>query len=174
MRFLIVLLLALPLMTEARENPFAPATEDEKSVEKEAIIVKQETEEVEATNIDPMPVEIETVTEVSQEEEPSTDAKKEVVNYAVARFVFRENSAYIETKDEVLRHFAVSSPPSIVVDFKAAADFASKRKELTVKPFKKVEMGAHGDLYRVVLRLDKKHRYKIESAQYGQLITILD
>lgn len=174
MRFLIVLLFTLPLMTEARENPFVPATEAEKSAEKEAVVVKQAAEEVEEANIDPMPVEIETTTAAPQEEKPKTEVKKEVVNYAKARFVFSDNSAYIETKDKVLRHFAISTPPSIVVDFKASADFASKRKELTVKPFNKLEMGAHGDRYRVVLRLDKKHKYRIESAQYGQLITILD
>ena len=153
MRVLFLSLLLLPLFLHARENPFAPA---------QASDVQQAAE---------IPVKDEN--NPHQYDDPYTSGK-EVVNYAKARFVFRENSAYIETKDELIKHFAIATPPSIVIDFKAPSDFASKRKELTTVPFVKLEMGAHGDRYRVVLRLDREHSYRIEKKRYGQFLTITD
>lgn len=158
MRVLFLSLLLLPLFLHARENPFAPAQASDVQQAAE-IPVKDENNSDEP--------------QIAEIPEGSTSGK-EVVNYAKARFVFRENSAYIETKDELIKHFAIATPPSIVIDFKAPSDFASKRKELTTVPFVKLEMGAHGDRYRVVLRLDREHSYRIEKKRYGQFLTITD
>lgn len=190
MRLLMMVLLGIPLLLLARENPFVPVIITE---------VKASPEKIEPQNgpkIHPqrpqenltqkMPVEsstslpaIESGDTEAVESALKSDTEQEldrrvIVNYDQARFVLKENSAYIETKDEVLRHFAIKNPPSIVIDFKGSADFYSKRRELAVPPFIKLEMGAHHDHYRVVLRLDKKHKYKIETKRYGQVVTILD
>ncbi len=156
MRYLIVFVLAFPLMMMARENPFAPA----QSVD----VIQQKDQNL-------------TSTAAMQTVEPQIHPQlliddKEVVNYGKARFVFRENSAYIETKDRLIKHFLIKNPPSIVIDFESPSDFPSKRKELETKPFIKLEMGAHSDHYRVVLRLDKIHKYTVAKRKYGQLVTI--
>jgi hypothetical protein len=173
MRFTFLLTVLVPLLLVARENPFTPVEiiksdeASEKIVADDAAVVS-ETEDAEF-----VPVEIE-----DKSDNASVTAKDEsgpeIVNYAKARFVFRENSAYIETKDKVLKHFAIANPPSIVIDFESESNFASKRKEISTRPFKKLEMGAHGDQYRVVLRLDEVHTYKLEKRKYGQLLTITE
>jgi len=151
-------LLLLALLLNARENPFTPVeiTESPSAVktvpEKEQNSLQSEPESV-----------IESVSD-----------EKEVFNFAKARFVFSEKSVYIETKDTIVRHFAIANPPSIVIDFSSSSDFASKRKELNVRPFVKLEMGAHKDYYRVVLRLDEVHTYTIEKRRFGQVVTITD
>jgi hypothetical protein len=157
MRLLILSVLLFPLLLGARENPFAPAKGTQKEAASESVTVKTpEAEKKAGPKIHPLRI-------------PN---KKVVVNYAKARFVFRENSAYIETKDRIIKHFSIATPPSIVIDFKSPSDFSSKRKELDITPFVKLEMGAHNDHYRVVLRLDGVHDYRIEKRKYGQVVTI--
>lgn len=159
MRLLFLSLLLLPLLSGARENPFAPAkiTQTETATEPGVAVAPEEEKQV-LPKIHPQRI----------------SNKKVVVNYAKARFVFRENSAYIETKDSIIKHFSIATPPSIVIDFKSPSDFPSRRKELDIKPFIKLEMGAHSDHYRVVLRLDSVHKYRIEKRKYGQVVTIID
>ena len=161
MRLFFLSVLLFPLLLGARENPFAPAkvTQTEKaSASGTAAETEEEKRAVPAPTIQP----------------DRKSFKKEVVNYAKARFVFRENSAYIETKDSIIKHFSIATPPSIVIDFESPSDFPSKRKELDIRPFVKLEMGAHSDHYRVVLRLDRVHNYSIEKRKYGQVVTITD
>jgi hypothetical protein len=158
MRYLIVFVLAFPLMMMARENPFAPA---------QSVDVKQETDQNLTSSA--------AIQAVEPQIHPQRLAfEKEIVNYGKARFVFRENSVYIETKDRLMKHFLIKNPPSIVIDFESPSDFPSKRKELMTKPFIKLEMGAHSDHYRVVLRLDQVHKYTVSQRKYGQLVTISD
>ena len=177
MRFLFLLFFTVPLLLLARENPFVPATELEKTSATKQTTTSPKT--VAKPKVHPQRQQIKPKTVVVQKKKPTIHPqrrsfKKEVVNYAKARFIVRENSVYIETKDKVIRHFSIPNPPSIVIDFKGYSDFASKRKELRIKPFVKLEMGAHNDRYRVVLRLDKMHQYKLDKRKYGQVVMILD
>ena len=159
MRLLFLSLLLFSLLLEARENPFAPSKVTPTEIVSEpGMTAEPEEEKKTPPNILPQ--------RISNE--------KVVVNYAKARFVFRENSAYIETKDSIIKHFSIATPPSIVIDFKSPSDFPSRRKELNIRPFLKLEMGAHSDHYRVVLRLDRMHNYHIEKRKYGQIVTIDD
>ncbi|WP_345975569.1 AMIN domain-containing protein [Sulfurimonas sp. HSL3-7] len=159
MRLLFLSLLLLPILLGARENPFVPA---------------EVTPAEAATQHDTVPAPEKEKRAVPTIHPQRISNKKTVVNYAKARFVFRENSAYIETKDDIIKHFSIATPPSIVIDFRSPSDFPSKRKELDIRPFVKLEMGAHDDHYRVVLRLDRVHNYNIEKRKYGQLLRITD
>ncbi len=161
MRLLLLSFFLFPLLLGARENPFLPATVTQSERVSETDTAADPEEEkgaVSAPTIHP----------------DRKSFTKEVVNYGKARFVFRENSAYIETKDSIIKHFSIETPPSIVIDFESPSDFPSKRKELKMSPFVKLEMGAHNDHYRVVLRLDKVHNYSIEKRKYGQVVTVTD
>lgn len=179
MRPIVVLLITVSVVLFARENPFVPTPTGDVNAPPQQQVEESFTE----TEIEPIiPMQdpdLETTSDQTTEEMPTiepvvTSGVKEVVNYEQARFVFRENSGYVETKDPLIKHFFISNPPSIVMDFKALSDFASKRKELNTAPFIKLEMGAHGDYYRVVFRLDKAHTYTIDKKRYGQVVTILD
>jgi len=191
MRLILTMFLLLPIILLARENPFSSASEPVATESTKAPLAVEKKATQSKPKIHPQRVQIskslpEQTTqpkidlqrEVTKSTKPKIHPKrnldkKEVLNYSKARFVFRENSAYIETKDKIIRHFSIVNPPSIVIDFRGASDFASKRKVLHTKPFIKLEMGAHGNRYRVVLRLDKVHKYKIDKRKYGQVVTII-
>lgn len=185
-----MVLIAVPFLLSARENPFIPVTITEIKVSQPKSTPKIHPQRPQVETTQDMPEQskaesselgsnIESVSLTAEPAAPEIDPQsdiydKEIINYDQARFVIRENSVSIETKDKRIRSFSISTPPSIVIDFEAPAEFFSKRKELSVKPFIKLEMGAHHDHYRVVLRLDKKHKYKIETKKDGQVVTILD
>jgi len=180
MRLTLLILLTYTLLLSARDNPFLPVN-------------PQETEP--ASYNTPLPKKVETqVTsrttskQIQNIKKPgakpkihsprtkrtTTKANQEVFNFSKARFVFKKNRAYIETKDKIAKHFSISNPPSIVIDFISRSDFGSKRKTLSTDPFTKLEIGAHGRRYRVVLRLDKQHKYKIERYKYGRVVQIIE
>ena len=173
MRFITLFVLTLPFVLIARDNPFILATPADNNA------VKAETKRVSKPKIHPQRHQktADPIVVSEKKTEPQTKQNrdtKEVINTSKARFVVRENSVYIETKDKVIKHFSITSPPSLVIDFKGYSDFASKRNELHTKPFTKLEMGAHGNRYRVVIRLDRQHNYKLSKRKYGQVVTILD
>ena len=191
MRLIWTMFLLLPIILLARENPFssaskptaiestkAPVTVEKKAIQSKPKIHPQRLKTSKSLPEQTTQPKIDSQREVTKSTKPKIHpkrnlGKKEVLNFAKARFVFRENSAYIETKDKIIRYFSIANPPSIVIDFRGASDFASKRKVLHTKPFTKLEMGAHGKRYRVVLRLDKVHKYKIDKRKYGQVVTIV-
>jgi len=191
MRLTWTILLLLPIILIARENPFSSSDDTQSvspTINSSKKITPKQSQKVppRGTNtldVAPLPSKS---PKIHPQRKVSTDktskpkihpqrnlGTKEILNFSKARFIFRENSAYIETKDKMIRHFSITNPPSIVIDFRGASDFASKRKALRTKPFTKLEMGAHGKRYRVVLRLDKVHKYKIDKRKYGQVVTIL-
>ena len=190
MRFIVTLLTLLPLLLFARDNPFTPNNQHETvkpQVSKPKVhpqrhvvapnvpveVVKQEKKTAAPTVLRQVhkPIHAKTKPKIHPRRK---SFKKEVVNYEKARFVFQEKSVYIETKDKMIKHFSIVNPPSIVIDYKAKSDFASKRKILNNRFFTKLEMGSHRTRYRVVFRLDKKHRYALSKTKYGQLLSIVD
>ena len=182
MRFTWTVLLLLPIILIARDNPFASAdvsvsksTKSPLSVKEKVVPTSSQVDSQFISKINPQDQENKAKYRSKKIKiYPKRNlGKKEVLNFSKARFVFRENSAYIETKDKIIRHFSIANPPSIVIDFRGASDFASQRKFLSTKPFTKLSMGAHGKRYRVVLRLDKMHKYKIDKRKYGQVVTII-
>ena len=195
MRLIWTIFLLLPIILMARENPFASASESQVVVPTKEPLAVEKTRTQTKPKIHPRRInttetatqsinkpkvhpqrQVKQITQTQSKPKihPQRNlGKKEVLNFSKARFVFRENSAYIETKDKIIRHFSIANPPSIVIDFRGASDFASQRKRLSTKPFTKLQMGAHGKRYRVVLRLDKMHQYKIDKRKYGQVVTII-
>ena len=167
MRFYTGLLLTLPLILIARENPFVPSVKY--APEKQTAPVVQEAVKTTQTT---KPKVISTPIALPKKKKVVSRQILKTLNYEKVRFVFRERSVYIETKDKVIKRFSLTNPPSIVIDFKAKADFASKREVVGVGGFKKVEIGAHGNSYRVVLRLDKRSKYKVSKKRYGYVITL--
>ena len=168
MRFYTGLLLSLPLVLIARENPFVPALTQSNEQSTPVVTTKApEPKKVEVTKpvVKMGKVHVKSTTIVSSE-------ILKTLNYQNIRLLFREGSVYVETKDKILKHFSLKKPSSIVIDFKSKSDFASKRDLVGKGGFRKVEIGAHGSSYRVVFRLDKRSKYRVEKKRYGYLITL--
>ncbi len=193
MRLTLLILFTFTFILSARDNPFVPANTQEVQVVRynTPLPNKVETDPLHKTTSEVAPNIIKpdskpkihpprtkriptTVTEKKKTKVATTKTNKEVFNFSKARFVFKKNRAYIETKDKIAKHFSISNPPSIVIDFISPSDFGSKRKMLATAPFKKLEIGAHGGRYRVVLRLDKQHKYKIGRYKYGRVVKIIE
>ena len=193
MRLILLILFTLTFSLSARDNPFLPADTQKsqatsyntplpKAVEPQ-LAPKTASEPAKSLNqhqskpkIHPPRTKREPTVSTQQKMRKTSVAKsdKEVFNFSKARFVFKKSRAYIETKDKIAKHFSIANPPSIVIDFISPSDFGSKRKTLSTAPFKKLEIGAHGRRYRVVLRLDGVHRYKIDRYKYGHVVKVLD
>ncbi len=172
MRFILVLL--LPLLLLARENPFSATDKTSTKTTSSTLIQSSNTKpKIHPSRIFVTEKQSETITTEPKVHPQRKQESKQVINTAKARLVFRPYSVYIETKDRIIRHFHIVKSHSIVMDFKSPSDFASVRRTIDVKPFHKVVIGAHSNRYRVVLRLEGKHNYKIEKKKYGELITIL-
>ena len=163
MRFVVIFFIFFPILLTARDNPFVPSQLD--------------TEEAPSTQqtLSTVPLVSKKRAPKIHPQRPDTSKKVDkrfVFNTLKARFIVREDSVYIETKDRLKNHFSLSNPKSIVMDFKSASDFSSKRAVIEGLPVTKIEMGAHGSYYRVVFRLDKSYLYSVKNVKYGLLIKL--
>jgi len=170
MRFIVVFFIFFSLLLMARENPFTPSktTSNILPTTKNHLPIIPVVSKKRGPKIHPerplAPKKEDLSSEVS--------SKRVVFNTLKARFIVRENSIYIETKDRLKKHFSLKKPASIVMDFISASDFASKRTVIEGLPVIKIEMGAHGSYYRVVFRLDRNYKYSIEDVKYGLLLKL--
>ncbi len=168
MRFVVFFLIVFSLVVIARDNPFTPPQTDSEhsSMTKKTIPIASVASKKRGPKIHPQRPLVPKKTDKSTQ----TSDRQIVFNTLKARFIVRENSVYIETKDRLIKHFYLKNPASIVMDFKSASDFASKREAIEGFGVIKIEMGAHGSYYRVVLRLDRNYQYNIENVKYGLLL----
>ncbi|OUT12264.1 AMIN domain-containing protein [Campylobacter concisus] len=88
-------------------------------------------------------------------------------------FLASEKELKIITKAKNLKHFAYEKN-KIVLDFaKPPRSFKTKSLKLENEYFKNVIIGWHDRYFRVVLELDKMHKYKLEAAENGYLLKLL-
>jgi hypothetical protein len=76
----------------------------------------------------------------------------------------------IKSADPLVRHFALSNPNQIVLDFKHNSVFKSDQKPLNAAPYMNVSVGNHGEFARVSITLDGRYTYVLNKS--GGLITI--
>ena len=89
------------------------------------------------------------------------------------KFYKHTNELKIITKDKIIRHFLITNPHKIVIDFKRITNLKSMVKHLNTSIFKKVHIGTHKDYYRVVIELDGKYKYEIVKKSYGYSFYLL-
>lgn len=77
------------------------------------------------------------------------------------------NRMSIFVKEPMLRHFTLSDPDSIVVDFKHNGVFELYQKELSSLPYTKVKVTNHGSFARVILTLDGPHICNVSKTAQG-------
>ena len=100
-------------------------------------------------------------------------SEKEVKFLGFVSFLAHEKELNIITKAKNLRHFAYEKN-KIVLDFaKPPRSFKTKNLKLENETFKNVIIGWHDSYFRVVLELDKVHKYKLEAAENGYVLKLL-
>ena len=115
-------------------------------------------------------VKIEPVSKPVQEIKSS---EKEVKFLGFISFLAHEKELNIITKAKNLKHFAYEKN-KIVLDFaKPPRSFKTRNLKLENETFKNVIIGWHDKYFRVVLELDKMHKYKLESAENGYVLKLL-
>ena len=115
-------------------------------------------------------VKIEPTTKPVQETKSS---EKEVKFLGFVSFLAHEKELNIITKAKNLKHFAYEKN-KIVLDFaKPPRSFKTRNLKLENETFKNVIIGWHDKYFRVVLELDKMHKYKLETAENGYLLKLL-
>ena len=115
-------------------------------------------------------VKIEPATKPVQEIKSS---EKEVKFLGFVSFLAHEKELNIITKAKNLKHFAYEKN-KIVLDFaKPPRSFKTRNLKLENETFKNVIIGWHDKYFRVVLELDKMHKYKLETAENGYVLKLL-
>lgn len=100
-------------------------------------------------------------------------SEKEVKFLGFISFLAHEKELNIITKAKNLKHFAYEKN-KIVLDFaKPPRSFKTKSLKLENETFKNVIIGWHDKYFRVVLELDKMHKYKLETAENGYVLKLL-
>ena len=115
-------------------------------------------------------VKIEPTTKPVQEIKSS---EKEVKFLGFVSFLAHEKELNIITKAKNLKHFAYEKN-KIVLDFaKPPRSFKTRNFKLENETFKNVIIGWHDKYFRVVLELNKMHKYKLETAENGYVLKLL-
>ena len=115
-------------------------------------------------------VKIEPTTKPVQEIKSS---EKEVKFLGFISFLAHEKELNIITKAKNLKHFAYEKN-KIVLDFaKPPRSFKTRNLKLENETFKNVIIGWHDKYFRVVLELDKMHKYKLETSENGYVLKLL-
>lgn len=100
-------------------------------------------------------------------------SEKEVKFLGFVSFLAHEKELNIITKAKNLKHFAYEKN-KIVLDFaKPPRSFKTRNLKLENETFKNVIIGWHDKYFRVVLELDKVHKYKLEAAENGYVLKLL-
>ena len=100
-------------------------------------------------------------------------SKKEVKFLGFVSFLAHEKELNIITKAKNLKHFAYEKN-KIVLDFaKPPRSFKTRNLKLENETFKNVIIGWHDKYFRVVLELDKMHKYKLEATENGYVLKLL-
>jgi hypothetical protein len=82
-------------------------------------------------------------------------------NFGFLQLYSKGKTLTIKTSDPLVRHFALSSPNSIVIDFKHEASFNSDQKTLNAAPYMNVSLGNHGKFARATITLDGHYAYTL-------------
>ena len=100
-------------------------------------------------------------------------SEKEIKFLGFVSFLAHEKELNIITKAKNLKHFAYEKN-KIVLDFaKPPRSFKTRNLKLENETFKNVIIGWHDKYFRVVLELDKMHKYKLETAENGYVLKLL-
>ena len=102
---------------------------------------------------------------------PSSEINKiSSANFGFIRFNSQGKNLTIKTTDVLVRHFVLSSPNRIVLDFKRNTAFQSMQQKLNAAPYLDVTIGNHGKFASATITLDGRYDYVLN--KMGELISI--
>lgn len=96
--------------------------------------------------------------------------KSSVANFGFIQLLSNGKNLTIKSSDPLIRHFALSNPNRIVLDFKHSGVFKSEQKGLNAAPYVNVSLGNHGEFARLMITLDGRYGYTLNKS--GGLISI--
>ncbi len=101
---------------------------------------------------------------ISQKSPVRRSMKKSKISVGTEFIKFQPagKSLKVLTSDKILRHFMLTSPHRIVMDFSRDTSFKPKNFSLIKAPFINIRMGNHDHYYRVVVELDGAYVYKLQ------------
>lgn len=91
-------------------------------------------------------------------------------DFGFIRFDTKGKRLSIKTQNPLMRHFVLSDPNRIVLDFKSNAVFDALQKPLKASPYVNVSVGNHGKFIRATIVLDGRYSYVLDKT--GELISI--
>ena len=93
---------------------------------------------------------------------------KRQIDFAFLKVKVEDKKIVLKVTDRLIRHFLLSNPTRIVLDFKRDADFLTFSKKLDNGVLHSVVIGNHDGYYRCVLTLDGQYQYTL-TKEKGQL-----
>jgi hypothetical protein len=91
-------------------------------------------------------------------------------DFGFIRFDTKGKRLAIKTQNLLIRHFVLSNPNRIVLDFKSDAVFNATQKDLGASPYVNVSVGNHGKFIRATIILDGRYSYTLNKT--GEFISI--
>ncbi len=85
---------------------------------------------------------------------------------------YADRQMAIKTIDPVRKHFMLSNPDRLVVDFERMRGVENITLPLQDGTFQKVSIGRHAGWYRVVIQLDRGYKYDLRKGEDGPNITL--
>jgi hypothetical protein len=101
---------------------------------------------------------------------PSATNDSSAANFGFVQLYSKGKNMTLKSSAPLERHFALTNPNRIVLDFKYSGTYKSERKELNAAPYLNVSLGNHGKFARTVITLDGRYRYTLNTS--GGLISI--
>ena len=95
------------------------------------------------------------------------EEKSSSANNGFIQFMGSGNRFSIITQEPMIRHFTLSDPDSVVIDFKHAGVFEVYQKELSTPLYTTVKVTNHGKFARVILTLDGHHICTVSKTDQG-------
>ncbi|WP_103640441.1 AMIN domain-containing protein [Campylobacter concisus] len=137
------------------------------------VVIDLSTDKTKETTTKPEQKVVEIKIEPSTKPVDNVKNGKDVKFLGFISFLANNKELKIATKAKNLKHFAYEKN-KIVLDFaRPPRSFKTKSLKLENEYFKNVIIGWHDRYFRVVLELDKMHKYKLEAAENGYLLKLL-
>jgi hypothetical protein len=87
-------------------------------------------------------------------------------------FFTKKNQMKLSTDDKLIRHFMLSNPHRIVLDFKGSSRTLARKYNNFSSPFNQVRLGNHDGYYRVVVELDGQYEYQKKIDKHGLILSV--
>lgn len=100
----------------------------------------------------------------TQSAKTAAQKNSSAADFGFIRFNTQGKTLTITTADPLSRHFVLSDPNRIVLDFKRTANFRAEEKSLNAAPFQSVMMSNHNKFVRATITLDGRYSYTLNQS----------